>query len=630
MGSQHQRKPTARSFVQALRDKYCLDADEGFGDGGGTGFVEIMFVTGPRTPRKEGRTAGKAELGHLKAAVLDHGRITYAGIPPGGLADLCPNITDLDVSNNHLASWRDVLSVLSGLPKVKSVSFSFNLLQNDKNLIDTWTEPFGQRLEHVMLNGTGAAWDVIKALGRRLPSLKELHLCKNGYEMIDFDSAVDPAALARLEILTLNENHIRSWQEVWKLRFLPSLQSLILSGNPLEDLVIPEVIDSTADDVCSDDTASTRKNQEQSHHVSDPSQKVPASMPSSETESQSEDDAADINVNYSEIQDLVRDVLGKVTRSSLENLKKSVVEEFRSKCTVEDSPTESKDESHPADQSDGSRKPSDQSPNSCHTFDQSGNDSEALSQSDGCLSSQTRPADNADMTPFAQLKSLFVSDTSICSWRDLEALQNFPKLDTLRIQGIPLLRDASQEERRQLFIASLPSVTKLNGSRVADSEREKAERFFLRHFADKDDQPATYRLLKEKHGELSPARMVDIRRGFNRFAEVRLVYGGRTVEEATLRTNETIGKLKIYCARLVKQYPGWIKLYLVAKSSWEDGTSEMQELFLDSLPLSRYDVKDGDEILIDVSKSAGRDCRLNPSGSRKVTSRYNTAWYCYN
>ncbi|XP_078595836.1 tubulin-specific chaperone cofactor E-like protein [Branchiostoma floridae x Branchiostoma japonicum] len=607
MGSQHQRKPTGRSFVQALRDKYCLDPDEGFGDGG-TDFVKIMFVTGPRTPRKEGRAGGKAELGHLKTAVLDHSRITYAGIPPGGLTNLCPNITDLDLSINCLSSWREVLSVLSELPKVKSVSFSFNLLHNDKNSIDSWAEPFGQRLEHVMLNGTGAAWDVITALGRRLPQLKELHLCKNGYEMIDFDSAVDSAALARLEILTLSENHIRSWQEVWKLRFLPSLQSLVLSGNPLEDLVISEVIDSAADDPCSK-TASTREDQKQSRQISD-------HIPSSEAESQSEDDAADIHVNYSEIQDLVRDVLGKVTRSSLENLKKSVLEEFRSKCTVEDSQTP---ESQPLDQSDGSRKLSDQSQNSGQSFDRSGVTKETPSQSDGRVSSQTRPVDHAHLTPFAQLKSLSVSDTSVSSWRDLEGLRNFAKLDTLRIQGIPLLQDANPEDRRQLFIASLPSITKLNGSRVADNEREKAERFFLRHFADKDDKPATYRLLKEKHGELSPVRQVDIRRGFQAWAEVRLVYGGRTVEEATLRTNETIGKLKNYCARLVKQYPPWVRLYHVAKSSWEDGTSEMQELFLDSLPLSRYDVKDGDEILIDVSRSAGHDCRL--TANTKVTRR---------
>ncbi|XP_078676569.1 tubulin-specific chaperone cofactor E-like protein isoform X2 [Branchiostoma floridae x Branchiostoma belcheri] len=604
MTSQHQRKPTARSFVQALRDKYCLDPDEGFGDGGGD-FVQIMFVTGPRTPRKEARKSGKPELGHLKTAVLDHKRITYAGIPPGGVADLCPNIADLDLSGNCLSSWREVLSVLSALPKVKSVNFSWNSLNNDTTLIDSWSEPFGQRLEHVMLNGTGAAWDVITALGRRLPGLKELHLCKNGYEMIDFDSAADSAALASLETLTLSENHIRSWNEVWKLRYLPSLRSLVLSGNPLEGLVI----DSSADDKTCTETASTREGREQSQY--DPS----AAVLSSETESQSEDDAEDVQVDYSEVRELVRDVLGKVTRSSLENLKKCVLEEFRSKCAVEDSPTGGKGDTQPVDQSGGSRNHSDQSQNGCQTFDQSGNGGEAISQSAAVSS---RPVGHAHVTPFAELKSLSVSDTSLCSWRDLEGLRNIPKLDTLRIQGIPLLQDASPEDRRQLFIASLPSITKLNGSRVAENEREKAERFFLRHFADRDDQPATYRLLKEKHGELSPVRLVSIGRGFNRWAAVRLVYGGRTVEQATLRTNQTIGKLRDYCAHLVKQYPGWVRLYHVAKSSWEDGSSEMQELFLESLPLSRYDVKDGDEILIDVSRS-GREARVKPSN--RVTSR---------
>jgi hypothetical protein len=41
----------------------------------------------------------------------------------------------------------------------------------------------------------------------------------------------------------------------------------------------------------------------------------------------------------------------------------------------------------------------------------------------------------------------------------------------------------------------------LNGSEVSFTEREKAERYFLRHFLDRDEKPPRYEELEKKHGE---------------------------------------------------------------------------------------------------------------------------------
>ena len=44
------------------------------------------------------------------------------------------------------------------------------------------------------------------------------------------------AFFARLETLLLNDNAIREWNQVWKLSSLPKLETLVLSGNPLESI----------------------------------------------------------------------------------------------------------------------------------------------------------------------------------------------------------------------------------------------------------------------------------------------------------------------------------------------------------------------------------------------------------
>ncbi|MEQ2196178.1 hypothetical protein XENOCAPTIV_025823, partial [Xenoophorus captivus] len=59
----------------------------------------------------------------------------------------------------------------------------------------------------------------------------------------------------------------------------------------------------------------------------------------------------------------------------------------------------------------------------------------------------------------------------------------------------------------------LPSVSHLNGSVVTDSEREDAERFFIRHYLDcpEKELPYRYHSLVTKYGKLEPLAEIDLR-----------------------------------------------------------------------------------------------------------------------
>lgn len=43
--------------------------------------------------------------------------------------------------------------------------------------------------------------------------------------------------------------------------------------------------------------------------------------------------------------------------------------------------------------------------------------------------------------------------------------------------------------RRQHLVARLPNVSQLNGSDITETEREDAERAFIRHFMDSTEKP---------------------------------------------------------------------------------------------------------------------------------------------
>ena len=62
--------------------------------------------------------------------VLSKYNVSHAGIPAGGLKTLCPNVVDLDLSSNLLDNWLDALNIMAGLPHLKFVNLSSNILHD--------------------------------------------------------------------------------------------------------------------------------------------------------------------------------------------------------------------------------------------------------------------------------------------------------------------------------------------------------------------------------------------------------------------------------------------------------------------------------------------------------------------
>ncbi|KAJ0063817.1 hypothetical protein NL108_008529, partial [Boleophthalmus pectinirostris] len=114
---------------------------------------------------------------------------------------------------------------------------------------------------------------------------------------------------------------------------------------------------------------------------------------------------------------------------------------------------------------------------------------------------------------FPNLRSINLHNSGLNQWEDIEKLNFFPKLEEVRLQGIPLLQTYTNAERRSLMIAQLPAISTLNGSVVSDSEREDAERFFIRYYVDcpEEELPCRYHCLVTKYGKLEPLAEVDLR-----------------------------------------------------------------------------------------------------------------------
>ena len=90
---------------------------------------------------------------------------------------------------------------------------------------------------------------------------------------------------------------------------------------------------------------------------------------------------------------------------------------------------------------------------------------------------------------FPKLACLNLTNTCMQSWEELESLNNFPSLVDVRLQGVPFCENIVEAERRQLCIARLGNVSRLNGSPVGYTEKEDAERAFIRYYMDSTTKP---------------------------------------------------------------------------------------------------------------------------------------------
>ncbi|KAF6720801.1 Tubulin-specific chaperone cofactor E-like protein [Oryzias melastigma] len=194
---------------------------------------------------------------------------------------------------------------------------------------------------------------------------------------------------------------------------------------------------------------------------------------------------------------------------------------------------------------------------------------------------------------FPNLRRINLHNSGLNRWEDVEKLNFFPKLEEVRLQGIPLLQTYTNAERRSLMVARLPSVSVLNGSVVTDSEREDAERFFIRYYLDCPERelPYRYHSLVTKYGKLEPLAEIDLKPRCRAQVEVHCE---EKVEHLSIRLDQTVAELRKQLTTVVQLSTNSMRLYYINKGS-AFGPEEMK---YNARVLHSYSIQDGDEILV--------------------------------
>ena len=169
----------------------------------------------------------------VRVALLDAGIscLSWPGRPT--VAELAPNIEELDLAGNLLTDWRSVEELGAQLPNLRSLDLRGNRLQVPEC---TAGARFGQ-LRVLVLNSTRMTWPDAVSCSRQIPLLRELHMAKN--QLTSLSAGCDlPDAFPSLDYLDLDSNEISEWSEVRRLAHLPCLKKLTMSSNQLLDITM--------------------------------------------------------------------------------------------------------------------------------------------------------------------------------------------------------------------------------------------------------------------------------------------------------------------------------------------------------------------------------------------------------
>ncbi|XP_071525506.1 tubulin-specific chaperone cofactor E-like protein isoform X1 [Panulirus ornatus] len=198
---------------------------------------------------------------------------------------------------------------------------------------------------------------------------------------------------------------------------------------------------------------------------------------------------------------------------------------------------------------------------------------------------------------FPNLKYLSLNSTKIHTWESVDLVNKFPELTELRLQQCPLYENYKDEERRQLTIARLWRIQRLNGGAlITPEERENAERAFIRYYMNEEIRPRRYDELVCQHGKLDP--LVEVSLQPEKEVHVTIRFGEITIQKV-ISVYSRVLDLKKELEPKFGLPPSKMRLFYHDKGVEYGVSYAPEELKINSKQLYTINVQSGDEFIVE-------------------------------
>ena len=151
------------------------------------------------------------------------------------------NVRNLDLSDNLISSWRDIVTLVSSLQQLKVLDLSKNIFE--------FTEIGGgpcNNLETLVLNSCVIeGYRALEYIDAAFPKLKELYLYNNNvFCGAPKDAPWRTWTFSELNVVDIGDNAIQSWSTIAQsFGHLPNLRSLLVENNKIRSIDIQCMLD---------------------------------------------------------------------------------------------------------------------------------------------------------------------------------------------------------------------------------------------------------------------------------------------------------------------------------------------------------------------------------------------------
>ncbi|XP_013395926.1 tubulin-specific chaperone E-like [Lingula anatina] len=224
------------SMYAALSERYGIVEDEHAGVileemyVQGKGKQTVVEVVGARKVNIQ-----QSQFDQLKSLLLKDMKISGAG-PESALENTCPNVEELDISQNLIPSWEEVAKIAVQLKKLEILNLSENQLRfpdNPPGLCSAFL-----CLKTIILNRMQLCWRQVLDFSKMWPDIQEILVCYNNISTI---SELPPPQLHNLTLIDLEGNQLDDWSSVLQLGTLKRVETLHLNKTGLVNIFFNDV-----------------------------------------------------------------------------------------------------------------------------------------------------------------------------------------------------------------------------------------------------------------------------------------------------------------------------------------------------------------------------------------------------
>ncbi|KAM7197814.1 HotDog domain containing protein [Naviculisporaceae sp. PSN 640] len=224
----------AQAFVPALKLKYASDANQDHGPGLTAKPIVISGKVAEEVGFDKIRRQ-QAQLNELKIVILDGARMAFAYADEDEsreepIGQICPKVTELDLSRNLFESFGPIVDICSELPLVRVLRVNGNrfldVIEGPK--LEAAGKEF-QGVRELTLEENLLEWEEICHIASKFPALQILSASANQLSLL---SPIPPVPFtSTLVSIDLEFNHFTSLTDIAPLTAITTLKNLHLKGN---------------------------------------------------------------------------------------------------------------------------------------------------------------------------------------------------------------------------------------------------------------------------------------------------------------------------------------------------------------------------------------------------------------